>query len=158
MVDTSPVEHLRRARDWAAVHRAMVTVEPYAGITVLVENLTAMGQRIAIVTNSPRSVPLQFSDRQGWPVECIIGFHDARHRKPHPDSLLLALNRCGETAAGSFHVGDRAQDTEAARAAGMVAIGAGWGTQEMDLLLRSQPDHSFTSVDDLSDFLLSAIT
>ena len=60
---------------------------------------------------SPRSVPLQFSDRQGWPVYCIIGFHDMLRRKPHPDSLVLALNRCGEMAAGSFHVGDRAQDT-----------------------------------------------
>ena len=157
MVDTSPLEHLRRDRNWPAVHRGMRTLEPFGGITNLLESLVAAGQKIALVTNSPRTISQHFTERQKWPLDCIIGFHDVRRRKPYPDSLLLALERCGEAAAGSYHVGDRAQDTEAARAAGIAAIGVGWGSLELDMLQQSQPDELFMSVAELRTFLLAAV-
>ena len=157
MVDTSPLEHLRRNRDWPAIHQGMRALEPYEGITHLLGSLVAAGQKIAIVTNSPRPVSRNFTERQKWPVECIIGFHDVSRRKPYPDSILLALERCGEEAAGSYHVGDRAQDTEAARAAGIAAIGAGWGSLELGTLQQSQPDEIFMSVAELQTFLLAAV-
>lgn len=155
MVDTSSLEHLRRNRNWSAVHREMRALEPYLGITDLLGSLVAAGQKIAIVTNSPRPVPEKYTQRQKWPVNCIIGYHDVRRRKPYPDSLTLALRRCGEDEAGSYHVGDRAQDTEAARAAGIVAIGAGWGSLELEELARSQPEQLFMSVAELRKFLLA---
>ena len=158
MVDTSSLEPLRRSRDWSAVHQGMRNLEPYVGITNLLEGLVALGQQIAIVTNSPVAVPQRFSERQRWSLDCIIGYHDVQRHKPHPDSLLLALNRCGAAPAASYHVGDRAQDTEAARAAGIVAIGAGWGTLELDALRRSRPDQLFMSVADLRAFLLAGAT
>ena len=158
LVDTSSLEHLRRNRNWAAVHQGMRALEPYEGITTLLNSLVEVSQKIAIVTNSPVAVPQRFSERQKWPLDCIIGFHDVRRRKPYPDSLLLALERCGEKPMGSYHIGDRAQDTEAARAAGIVAIGAGWGSLEFDILRQSQPDELFMSVADLREFLLTAIS
>lgn len=157
MVDTSSLEHLRRTRNWSAVHQGMRALEPYEGITNLLESLVAAGQKIAIVTTSPRAVPQRYSDSRKWPVDCIIGFHDTPRRKPYPDSLLLALERCGEEAVGSYHIGDRAQDTEAARAAGIVAIGAGWGSLELEILRQSRPDELFLSVADLRTFLLKAV-
>ena len=158
MVDTSSLEHLRRRRDWPAVHQGMRALEPYGGITPLLDSLVGVGEKIAIVTNSPTQVPQRFSERQRWPLDCIIGFQDVRRRKPHPEGLLLALEQCGEKPTSSFHIGDRAQDTEAARAAGMTAIGAGWGSLELDALRRSRPDELFMSVADLRDFLLAAAT
>lgn len=132
----------------------MVSLEPYVGITNLLSSLVASGQKIGIVTNSPRVVPQDFARRLEWPLECIVGYHDVRRRKPYPDGLLLALSRCGEKAPGSFHVGDRAQDTAAARAAGIAPIGAGWGSLELEQLMQSRPEQLFLSVADLRMFLL----
>ena len=127
LVDTSSLEHLRRRRKWGEVNQGARDLQPYAGVTDLLQSLSAQSQQVAIVTNSPRMVPQGFVDRHNWPVSCVIGYHDVSRRKPHPDGLLLALERCGATLAGSYYVGDHAQDTEAARVAGVSAIGAGWG-------------------------------
>ena len=157
LVDTRSLEHLRRQRKWREVSQGTRTLEPYAGITDLLEGLSARDQEIAIVTNSPIMVPQGFVDRYSWPVSCVIGYHDVSRHKPHPDGLLLALERCGATPTDSYHVGDRAQDTDTARAAGIAAIGVGWGSQELELLHQSQPDQIFMSVPDLRQFLMAAI-
>ena len=102
-------------------------------------------------------VPKGFIRRYQWPVACVVGYHDVNHHKPHPDGLLLALTQCEETSAGSYHIGDKAEDTQAARAAGIAAIGAGWGSEELDLLRESQPDELIMSVAEVRGFLMAAI-
>ena len=156
LVDTSALEHLRRLRKWEEVNQGGRALQPYAGVTDLLQRLSAQSQQVAIVTNSPRMVPQRFVDRYNWPVSCVIGYHDVSRHKPHPDGLLLALERCGATPAGSYHVGDRAHDTEAARVAGVSAIGAGWGSLELDMLRGSLPDVLCMSVAELRTFLMAA--
>ena len=157
LVDTSSLEHLRRPGRWGSFNQEARVLEPYEGITDLLAELNAAGQQVGIVTSSPDMVPKAFVDRYAWPVDCVVGYHDVSRRKPYPDGLLLAVKRCGSIPAGSFHVGDRAQDTEAARSAGMAAIGAGWGSLELELLRESVPDKLCMSVAELRTFLLAAI-
>ena len=157
LVDTSSLEHLRRLRKWEEVNQGGRALQPYAGVTDLLQSLSAQSQQVAIVTNSPRMVPQRFVDRYNWPVSCVIGYRDVSRHKPHPDGLLLALERCGATPAGSYHVGDRVHDTEAARRAGVSAIGAGWDSQELELLRGSLPDVLCTSVAELRTFLVAAV-
>lgn len=154
LVDTNLLEPLRRKRDWPAVQREMRALEPYSGITDLLNDLNETGHKVAIVTHSPDSVARAFSDRQRWPVACIIGYSSSMRRKPSPDGLLEALKLCGEPAYGSYHVGDRDIDTYAAHAAGVVALGAGWGTLDLGALRSSRPDEIFLSVVELRAFLL----
>ena len=157
LVDTRPLEHLRRPGGWGAFNQEARALEPYEGVTELLVELSAADQQVGIVTSSPDMVPKGFIARYGWPVDCVVGYHDVRRRKPHPDGLLLALERCGATPAGSYHVGDRAQDTEAARRAGVSAVGAGWDTHELELLRGSSPDVICMSVAELRTFLMAAI-
>ncbi len=131
---------------------------PYPGITELLVELSDMNQKLAIVTTSPNMVAEDFVQRHDWPVETAIGYHQVKRRiKPRPDGLLLALSDCGEEPDGSFHVGDKPEDTEASRNAGVFAIGAGWGTQDLDVLKASEPDHLFMSVAELRTFFLDAL-
>ena len=133
----------------------MRSIEPYPGITELLEKLHALQQRMSIVTSSPDMLAREFAQRHQWTIEVVVGFHQMRRRqKPDPHGLNLALQHGGADAAASYHVGDRAQDTQASRAAGVIAIGAGWGSEEIDLLIESRPDHLFMSVDELSTFLV----
>lgn len=57
----------------------------------------------------------------------IIAFEDTERHKPDPGPLFLAAERLGVSPAACWYIGDSTHDMEAARAAGMLAIGAAWG-------------------------------
>ena len=154
LVDTSPVEALRQARKWGEVMRRVPDLPVFDGITPLLGELHAAGERMAIVTKSPDMVAKAFTERHRWPIDIIVGYHDVRRRKPDPEGLLLALERAAASASGSFHVGDRAEDTVASRAAGVAALGVTWGLTDDADLRASSPDRIFGTVADLRTFLL----
>ncbi len=153
LVDTSPVEALRSARNWKGVMARAGDLKVYDGIHDLLSEMHGRGQKLCIVTKSPDMVPRAFIRKHRWPIDVVVGYHQVRKRKPDPEGLLLAMRDAGATADGTFHIGDQAEDTEAARAAQMTAIGSGWGTPDLKALQASQPDHLFLSVEDLLRFL-----
>jgi HAD superfamily hydrolase (TIGR01549 family) len=153
LVDTSPVEHLRSARRWADVMRRAPSLEIYAGIPELLSELEAMGETVAIVTKSPSMVAKSFIERHRWPIEILVGYHDVRRVKPDPEGLLIAMERAGARPEETLHVGDQPQDTEAARGAGVTAIGSAWGIADMTALRSSRPDEIFETVADFWRYL-----
>ena len=132
-------------------------LEVYEGVHELLSDLHARQQTLAIVTKSPNMVPRAFVQHYDWPIDIVLGFHQVSRRKPDPEGLLKAMRHAGADPKDSFHVGDQPEDTEAARAANVMAIGAGWGLDETDPLDSSRPDHLFLSVGDLRKFFRSII-
>jgi pyrophosphatase PpaX len=59
--------------------------------------------------------------------ETVVGGDETPRQKPHPDPLLLALERLGARPADAAYVGDSPFDMQAAKAAGVYAIGVSWG-------------------------------
>jgi HAD superfamily hydrolase (TIGR01509 family) len=157
LVDTQPVEALRAERNWRAVMARAGDLKVYDGISELLSELRARDQTLAIVTKSPDMVPRAFIKQHRWPVDIVVGYHQVKRRKPDPESLLLAMRKAGATAESTFHVGDQPEDTEASRAANVIAIGAGWGLADARLLEASEPDHLFMTVPELRRFLLDTI-
>ena len=102
-------------------------------------------------------LPRYFIKRQGWPVDIVLGFHQVKKQKPDPEALLTAMRQGNATANQTYHVGDEADDTKASRQAGVIAIGAAWGTAGLGTLEESKPDYLFYSVFDLHSFFLSSI-
>ena len=160
LVDTSSLARLRTARRWSEVNRRARRLTPYPGITELLGELRAGNVTMGIVTTSPSMVAEGFVARHDWPIDTVVGYHDvSRSRlKPHPDALLLAIGRCEADPVASFHVGDRPEDTEASRRAGVVAIGAGWGSEDIAGLRESNPHHLFMSVAELLSFFKEHLT
>jgi HAD superfamily hydrolase (TIGR01509 family) len=154
LVDTSPVEHLRAQRAWGAVMAQANKLPVYEGITPLIVELASRQVPLAIVTKSPDMVPKHFVRTHKWPIDIVLGYHQIRNRKPHPEGLLMALNRAGVEAQHAVHIGDQAEDTEAARAAGITAIGVHWGLSDCGALEASAPDALFGTVTLLRDYLL----
>ena len=152
LVDTSSLAHLRRARRWNEVNRRARNLSPYPGVTEMLDDLRSWNEDLAIVTSSPSMVAEAFVARYGWPIDTVLGYHQVSHRKPDPEGLLIALDRCDAEASDSFHVGDRPEDTHASRRAAVVAIGAGWGSEDVVALKESNPDHLFTTVAQLREF------
>lgn len=127
-------------------------LEVYCGIHELLAELHALDQKIAIVTKSPDMVPRFFAKQYRWPIDIVLGYHNVRKRKPDPEALLLAMRKIGADPGETFHVGDKPEDTLAARAANVMAIGAGWGSVNLGCLERSKPDRIFMTVKELREY------
>ena len=69
----------------------------------------------------------------------VCGGETAR-RKPHPEPLLVALERLGIPPAECAYVGDSPEDVEMARAAGSFAVGIPGGFPNREALVASAPD------------------
>jgi len=105
------------------------TIAPCAGMDAVLEELKERGHRLGIVTAKRReTVDLAFAR---IPIEhlfdVVVGGDETTEHKPHPAPLLLALERLQADPAGAVYVGDSPFDMEAAKAAGLYAIGVSWG-------------------------------
>jgi HAD superfamily hydrolase (TIGR01549 family) len=65
---------------------------------------------------------------------------DTAHRKPHPEALLLALDRLAVAPDRAAYVGDSPEDVEMARAAGVRAVGVPGGFPNREALADARPD------------------
>jgi len=104
-------------------------LECCTGMLDVLDRLHAEGRRLGIVTAKRHAtVELAFARlplRRYFDV--IVGADDTERHKPHPEPILLALERLGAQPGDAVYVGDSPFDVGAARAAGVHAIGVTWG-------------------------------
>jgi pyrophosphatase PpaX len=119
------------------------SLEAFPGVLDLLATLAAQGRRLGIVSSKRRStiasafavLPLErFFDT-------VVGVEDSDRHKPHPEPILLALERLGSATEDAAYVGDSPFDVQAARAAGVFAVGVSWGgIHPRERLEREVPD------------------
>jgi pyrophosphatase PpaX len=104
-------------------------LEAFAGIADVLVQLKDEGRRLGIVSAKRRStVELAFARVPlGHLFDVIVGGDETARQKPSPEPLLLALDRLGAKPADAAYVGDSPYDMQAARAAGLYAVGVSWG-------------------------------
>jgi pyrophosphatase PpaX len=100
-----------------------------AGMDAVLETLKARGHRLGIVTAKRRvTVDLAFAH---VPIEhffdIVVGSDATAEQKPHPAPLLHALEQLGAAPGDAAYVGDSPFDMQAAKAAGLYAVGVSWG-------------------------------
>jgi pyrophosphatase PpaX len=105
------------------------TLVGFDGIEPTLEALQVRGQRLGIVTAKRRStVELAFARLPlAHLFETVVGGDETERHKPDPEPLRLALARLGAPASDAAYVGDSPYDMQAARAAGLYAVGVTWG-------------------------------
>lgn len=126
-------------------------IAAYPGVVGMVHDLRRTGVRLGLVTskNTPgarrglRVIGLEDS------MEVIIGADDVERPKPHPEPVLLALDRLGARAETAMYVGDSLHDMHAGRAAGVRTGAVLWGPFGKDHLAPAAPDHWFDRPADL---------
>jgi phosphoglycolate phosphatase len=111
-------------------HYARICVEstqPYPGIPELLARHA--GLPLAVVSNKPADLCRTILDRLGLlgRFRAVVGGESGRGLKPDPAPVEAALAALGVPRTGAVLVGDGAQDLQAAGAAGIPALGAGWG-------------------------------
>jgi len=133
-----------------ANHDAMV--RPYDGVADEVLRLKAQGKRLGLVTSKMRSGALRGLGVAGLAAafDVVIGSDDVQHPKPHPEPVIMALDRLGATPAGTVFIGDSRHDLECGRAAGVQTAAVLWGPFSRDDLADLAPDYWLETPADLA--------
>src|SRR5687768_2206306 len=131
------------------------TLEAFAGMVDVLPRLRAEGRRLGVVTaKRHRTVALAFA-RVPWLEEqfdVVVGHDDTERHKPDPDPVLEALRQLDATPEDAAYVGDSPFDIQAAKGAGVFAIGVAWGGIHSDeRLLAEEPDAFVHSPEELLD-------
>ncbi len=126
--DAVKAEELARAyrEFYAPLHSEL---EAFPGMLDLLRALDAEGRRLGVVSAKRRDIVQLAFDALGFGdvMDVVVGSDEADRGKPHPDQILVALERLDVDADDTAYVGDAPFDIAAARAAGVHAIGVTWG-------------------------------
>ncbi|WP_234352357.1 MULTISPECIES: HAD family hydrolase [unclassified Streptomyces] len=139
----------------AATATATLAAEVFPFVADTLSALRAAGVATGIVT-------LRSRQRVHWLlpptvlelIDVVVCYEDAAP-KPAPDGLLLALDKLGALPGDAVFLGDMESDMHAARAAGVMPIGSGWGFSAPSTLTRAGAVVVLPDAEDLAGTLLS---
>lgn len=149
LVDTTCLEDARHKRNWREAYNMIPHTSMYAGIRVALEQIRELGITIAIVSTAPRTYIERIISFYQIPAQHIVGYHDAKPIKPHPASMLKALELMNLEASEVISFGDRAIDIIASNAAGIESVACLWGTKEREKLLHSGYKHIIANPEEI---------
>ena len=121
------VELAQASRDfYAPLHSEL---EAFPGMLDLLQRLDGEGRQLGIVSAKRGDIVQLAFDALGFGelMDVVVGSDEAPRGKPHPDQILVALDRLGADPDATAYVGDAPFDIAAAKAAGVHAIGVTWG-------------------------------
>lgn len=115
----------------------------YDGISDLIENLTADGYKLAVVSNKADEmtkviVSKLFGDKT---FNAVTGKRDGYPTKPDATLTLKIINELGVTPKECVFVGDSGMDMATAVNSCSVPLGVTWGFRSTDELLRNGARH-----------------
>ncbi len=149
--DAGKADELAQAyRDhYAPLHSEL---QAFPGMLDLLARLDGEGRRLGIVSAKRRDIvglafeALGFGDL----MDVVVGSDEAPRGKPHPDQILVALERLGADPDDTAYVGDAPFDVAAAKAAGVHAIGVTWGgIHTRERMQEEGPDAVVDTADEL---------
>ncbi len=110
---------------------------PYEGVPELLDSLTALGVRMAILSNKPHGYTEAMVSRllPNWSFEFVLGESPSTPRKPDPAGALHILEGMNIEPGECLYIGDSGVDMQTATAAGLYAVGVLWGFRTADELL-----------------------
>jgi phosphoglycolate phosphatase len=104
----------------------------YPGVVEGLNALRNQGLALACVTNKPAAFTLPLLERAGlagyFPV--VVSGDTLPHKKPRPEPILHACALMKSTPKTNLHIGDSANDIDAARAAGCPVLCVPYGYNE----------------------------
>ncbi len=132
---------------------ALSLARPYPGVEDLLKSLKEAGATVGVVTSKITGIAKQHLERFGlrrW-IDLIQGATDGGIGEK-TELLMLALKSLG-MPDGAVMIGDRHYDLNAARAAGIPAIGVSYGYGSADEIASCAPDYTAASARELGQIL-----
>jgi phosphoglycolate phosphatase len=126
------------------------------------ETVTALSARddvvLGVATGKSRRGVAAILERFGLTSRFItVQTADTHPSKPHPSMILKAMEETGASPADTVMIGDTTFDIEMARAAGVGAIGVGWGYHPVLALERAGAHVIVNKCEDLITAVATAL-
>ena len=130
---------------------------PYPGIAGLLDQLTARGLPLSILSNKPDGFTRLCVQRllADWYFHPLVGQRAGVPKKPDPTAALEIARLLDLPPSSVLYVGDSGVDMRTARAAGMDAVGVLWGFRGADELRRNGAQHLVDRPEDVLSLLFS---
>lgn len=128
----------------------------FKGFESLLEQLEQQNIAWGIVTNKPSQLTNALLQRINLEPSLGVAIcpDHVSHAKPHPEPILLAMNKLGLTPQNCIYVGDHERDIQAAKAAKLKSIACSYGyIKPSDNIPSWQADMIVDSVAELSHAL-----
>ena len=120
-----------------------VHTQLFGDTAALIAELEQRGIKWGIVTNKPHrfTVPLMQALGMASRAACLVSGDTCAHAKPHAEPLLKACEIIGVSPELCLYLGDDLRDMQAANAAGMRGIIAGYGYVSADASVENWSAH-----------------
>lgn len=118
------------------------TTKPYEGIPELLDKLTDLGFKLAVLSNKPHEATLLVVNKllPNWTFDAVFGEREGVPRKPDPAGALEISQLFGIPTNEFIYFGDTSTDMVTAKAAKMFAVGVLWGFRTADELMDNGAD------------------
>lgn len=132
-------------------HHAVDYTELYPGVRESIQQLSASGAKMAVLTNKPVRISKFILDHLDLSPALfqVYGGNSFAQKKPHPVGIDTLRAEAGVERDKTWMIGDSHVDIETARNAGVASCGITWGFQP-ESLQRVPPD---VLVDTLGEFV-----
>jgi pyrophosphatase PpaX len=133
-------------------------VRVFDGMLELCDDLRARGIPVGVATSKMLdAVLLAYGVVPGLEerIDAMVTIENTATHKPGPEPILHALELLGRGTEGAVYVGDAPSDLQAARAAGVAAVGVTWGAFDHDGLAVERPDAIAATPAELADILFA---
>lgn len=120
-----------------------------------VQALHEKGFKLGIVTTKIRNTVNMGLELTGLGkfFETVVTLDDVKNAKPHPEPVLLALEKLNASPEEAIMVGDNYHDIDAGKAAGTKTAGVAWTIKGAAYLEGFQPDYMLNKMSDLLSVL-----
>lgn len=143
-------ELIAEYRTWNfANHDAFAT--EFDGVSETLRQLKSEGYKMAIVSTKRNSMimkGLRLMSAEDL-FDTVIGLDDVSQAKPHPEPLLLAMERLNSTPEESIMIGDNMHDIIGGKNAGVRTAGVAWSLKGEAFIRDLEPDFVLQHISDL---------
>lgn len=126
-------------------------VEEFDDVVEVLTELKNAGIRLAVVSTKRHAALMRGLNLLGIATlfETIIGNEDVENTKPHPEPVLLALDRLNLEKKDVIMIGDNYHDIEGGQNAGVHTAGVAWSLKGEEFLNKLHPTYMLHSMKDL---------
>ena len=147
-------EMIKKYKEWNTAHHDEL-VKGYDAVVETLEQLRKEGIKLAIVSTKSREGLAHGIKVLGAEhlFEVIISMDEVTHVKPHPEPVLLALEKLGVSKEEAIMIGDNSHDIEGGQNAGVRTAGVAWSAKGESYLQQFHPDYMLHHMSDLLEIV-----
>lgn len=143
-------ELIAEYRTWNLANHDAFASE-FDGVSETLRQLKSAGFKMAIVSTKRNNMVmkgLRLMEAEEL-FDTVVGLDDVQHAKPHPEPLLVAMERLDSTPEETLMIGDNMHDILGGKNAGVRTAGVAWSAKGEQFIREQEPDFVLQHISDL---------